>query len=301
MNVAVAKGTPGARNGRPDDAPKKATSWQVARRLLKQSKGMRVGACMLIAVLAAGVIVPRITGYDPLLSAGIRLQPPSLDHLFGTDHLGRDVFTRTFSAVYVDLGLSILGVSLPLVIGTVLGAAIGTTKKKWLSGAFNVVIDGINAFPTLILLIGLVAMLGPGARSLVIGLAITNWARYARMASTRVSIVKGEDYITVTSVLGYSRPRVLARHVIPNVSSEVLAYALSDVVIVILTVASLSFLGMGVPAPAAEWGAMISDGRLFLRDAWWMTVFPGLALAWTAMSVSLIAARFTGGREQVGL
>jgi len=259
-----------------------ATSWRMSR-------GSRVGVAMLLTILVASYLIPALSTYDPLRGAGIPLRPPSSEHLFGTDNLGRDVFTRTFAATRLDTSLALAGVSIPFVIGTLIGALLGTTRNKLVSSVVSTLIDGINAFPLLVLVIGLVAAFGPGVKGLLIALALTNWARYAKVARSRSMVVREQDYIQATSVLGYSRGRTLFRHVIPNVSAETVAYALSDLVIVIITIAGLSFLGLGVRPPTAEWGAMISDGRLYLRQAWWVAVFPGLALSWTGVAIALIA------------
>jgi peptide/nickel transport system permease protein len=260
-----------------------------ARAAWHATRGVRLGAAMLVAMLAASVVVPLLSPYDATTSAGLPLTAPSADHLFGTDNLGRDVFLRTFAAARLDIGVALLGVTIPLLIGTVVGAILGLSRSRVLSAVVRTVIDGINAFPVLALIIGLVAVLGIGLQSLIIALAVTNWARYARIARTRAMVVRDQDFVLATTVLGYSKPRVLLRHVLPNVSSETVAYALSDFILVIVVVSGLSFLGLGVRPPTPEWGAMMSDGRLYLQQAWWITVFPGLALSWTGVSVALIA------------
>ncbi len=250
---------------------------------------MRWGLGILCLVLLLSMVVPLASPYDPTLTAGLPLAAPSLQFPFGTDDLGRDVFTRTFEAARLDIVIALVGVSVPLLIGTMIGAVMGTTRNGAVSAAWMVVIEGINAFPTIALVIALVAMLGPGVQGILIALAITNWARYARVARSRALILREAEFVRATQVLGYSRIRILLRHVLPNVFSETLAYGLSDFVLVIMTVAGLSFLGIGVRPPAPEWGAMMADGRLFLQRAWWIVVCPGLALSLTAVGVSMLA------------
>lgn len=247
------------------------------------------GMAILALVLILGAVVPLVSPYDPLTSAGETFIPPSLAHPFGTDHLGRDVFTRTFAAVRLDLTLALIGVAGPLIIGTLVGGVLGTTHNPIISGLWLILIDAINAFPFLVIVIGIVAMIGSGVEGLVIGLIMVNWARYARIARARALQLRDADFIHATQVLGYSRTRVLVRHILPNVYSETLAYALSDFVIVIIAIAGLSFLGVGVRPPEPEWGAMMSDGRRFLIRASWMTVYPGLILSVTAIGVALLA------------
>jgi peptide/nickel transport system permease protein len=247
------------------------------------------GLGILALILVLGGVIPLLSPYDPLTSAGDTFVPPSAAHPFGTDHLGRDVFTRTFAAVRLDLTLAFIGVAGPLLIGTLVGGVLGTTRNPLVSGLWLVLIDAINAFPFLVIVIGIVAMLGSGVEGLVIGLIMVNWARYARIARARDLQLRDADFIHATQVLGYSRTRVLIRHILPNVYSETLAYALSDFVIVIIAIAGLSFLGVGVRPPEPEWGAMMSDGRRFLIRASWMTVYPGLILSITAIGVALLA------------
>jgi peptide/nickel transport system permease protein len=217
------------------------------------------------------------------------LDAPSLSHVFGTDDLGRDVFTRTFAAAQADMALALVGVAIPLVCGTLIGAVMGTTRLSIVSGAWMVLVESINAFPFIVIVLAIVSVVGAGAIGVIVALSLTNWARYAKLARARAQVIRGADFIHATQVLGYSRVRVLARHVLPNVYAESIAYGLSDFVLVILVIAGLSYLGAGLKPPAPEWGAMMSDGRLFITTAWWIPVFPGLMLSLTAVGVALLA------------
>jgi peptide/nickel transport system permease protein len=247
------------------------------------------GLAILVPIVLLGLLVPLLSPHDPSSGTLLPLAPPSATSPFGTDNLGRDVFTRTFAAAQLDIALALAGVAVPLLVGTLIGAVIGTTRVGAVAAIWTILIEGINAFPFIVLVIAIVSIVGPGVQGVLVGLALTNWARYARIARARALALREADFVTATEVLGYSRVRVLAGHILPNVYSETLAYALSDFVIVVLAVAGLSFLGVGVRPPAAEWGAMMSDGRLFLQRAWWITVFPGLALSLTAVGVALVA------------
>lgn len=265
----------------------------LTRSFPKLNSEARWGIGILGAIIVLGILVPLFSPYNPLKSAGDTFILPGTLHLFGTDQLGRDVFTRTFSAAQLDISLAVIGVAIPLLIGTFMGGVLGTTRNPIVSGFWLIVIDAINAFPFLAIVIGVVAMVGSGVQGLLIALAAVNWARYAKIARARALQLREADFIHATEVLGYSRLQVLMRHILPNVYSEALAYGLSDFVIVIIAIAGLSFLGVGVRPPEAEWGAMISDGRPFLRQAWWITVFPGLTLSLTAIGVSLLAQGLT--------
>lgn len=251
--------------------------------------GIAVGTSMLVAMLAAGILVPLLSAYHPNELIAIPFQSPSTEFLFGTDQLGRDVFTRVFAAVYRDLGVAFLGVSIPLVIGTAVGILLSIARNRILVAVIASLIDAINALPLLVLAIALIALFGPGLKSIIIVLAMTNWARYARIARTRATLVNQQAYIEAARLLGYPRTRILLRHFVPNVSSETIAYALSDFILVIMLIAGLSFLSLGAAPPTAEWGVMMSEGRPFVQNAWWMTIFPGLALCWAGISLSFIA------------
>lgn len=251
--------------------------------------GIWVGALMLVAMLVAGVLVPALSEFHPNDLVARPLQPPSTNHFFGTDQLGRDVFVRVFSAVYRDFGVAFFGVAIPLFIGTLVGIVLSTMRNGFALNAINTLIEAINALPLLVLAIALIAILGPGLTSIVIILALTNWARYARIAQTRAAVVKQQGFMEAVRLLGYSRTRIYLRHFLPNVSSETIAYGLSDFILVIMLVSGLSFLSLGAAPPTAEWGVMMSEGRPFVRDAWWMTIFPGLALCWAGVSLSFLS------------
>jgi len=270
-----------------------------ARRLKDGTIGMIVGGAMLVALLLMGILVPLLSPYESDQSVDMPFMPPSSTFLFGSDGLGRDVFLRVFSSVYLDLGVAFLGVIIPFTLGTIIGIGLAMSRSKKLNAVVGSVIDGINAFPLLVLAIALIAILGPGLQSVVIALSLTNWARYARLSRTRAQVVKQQGYIEAAQTLGYSKPRILFKHLVPNVSSETTAYGLSDLILVILLIASLSFLGLGAQPPTPEWGAMISDGRPTLQMAWWPVVFPGIALCWAGVALSFIAEGVTRRERDV--
>lgn len=261
--------------------------------------GIVVGSVMLAAMLVAGILVPWLSPYPPNELVTRPLKPPSAEFWFGTDQLGRDVFTRVFAAVYRDLGVAFLGVTIPLIIGTVVGVLLSVTRNRIVIGVVGSIIDAINALPLLVLAIALIALFGPGLGSIVLVLAMTNWARYARIARTRATLVNQQGYIEAARLQGYPGWRIFLRHFLPNVSSETIAYALSDFILVIMLISGLSFLSLGATPPTAEWGVMMSEGRPFVSQAWWMTIFPGLALCWAGISLSFIAEGFS--RRERGL
>ena len=252
-----------------------------------------IGAGMMGALLLAGLLIPWFGKYDANEISAEQLMPPSRDNYFGTDMLGRDVFARVFDAVFIDIGTAFAGVLIPLAVGTIIGTLLGISRNRKVNSFVGSLIDGINAFPFLIFVIALVAFLGAGLGSIILALSLVNWARYARIARTRAVVVNQQGYVEAARTLGYKPSRILFRHIIPNVSSETRAYALSDFIIVIIAVAALSFLGLGVNPPQAEWGAMIKDGANIITLAWWGAVFPGLAICWAGISVAVFSEGLT--------
>jgi len=264
--------------------------------------GIYIGSGMMAAILLAGLLIPLFGKYDANEISADQIVPPSRDHLFGTDMLGRDIFARVFDAVFIDIGTAFAGVLIPLAVGTIIGTLLGISRNRRFNSFIGSLIDGINAFPFLIFVIALVAFLGAGLGSIILALSLVNWARYARIARTRAVVVNQQGYVEAARTLGYKPTRILFRHIIPNVSSETRAYALSDFIIVIIAVAALSFLGLGVIPPQAEWGAMIKDGANIITLAWWSAVFPGLAICWAGISVAVfsegLSARIGEGNQR---
>ena len=253
------------------------------------SPSMRFGITLIVLIIILSIVIPALSPHDSRRGGPDANLPPSAVYWFGTDHLGRDVFVRTFDAARIDIILAAAAVSVPLLVGTIVGSIIGVTRSRLVQNAGDLAIEVINSFPTLIIVIALVAAFGRGTRGILLGLFITAWARYAKVARARALVIRDMDYLEAGRCLGYSRARILSRHVAPNVFPLTLAYAVSDFVVVILAIAGLSFLGAGVQPPTPEWGAMLNDARLHIFRAWWPVLFPGMLLSITALGVSLIA------------
>ncbi len=261
----------------------------IRERIRRTDRALIVGVAMLLILLIGSVLVPPLSPFNPIRGSSPPLQPPSAENFFGTDNLGRDVFVRVFAAARLDMGLALTAVSASLIIGTLIGSIIGVAKRSKVAVVFTYLVDGVNAFPFVVLALGIVAVVGPSVPGLLSAIVFTSWARYARMSRARAAVIADAEYVLAARLLGYRRERVMVRHILPNVYAESFAFALSELVIVILAIASLSFLGAGVRPPTPEWGAMISDGRLYLQRAWWISVTPGLALAFAAFAIQLIA------------
>lgn len=240
-----------------------------------------VGLWVLVALLA-----PVLAPYDPnAVDIVNALQAPSAAHWFGTDQVGRDVFSRVLHGARIDLLMCLAGVLPPLVIGTTVGLISG-----YYGGFIDTVLmrlyDLTAAFPFFVLVLAIVGVLGPGLVNFFIALALVAWITYARLVRAEVMAVRGSEYVQAAKCLGFSDRVTLFRHVLPNAFGPVVAYAVSDAVLVMLAGASFGFLGMGAQPPLAEWGVMIADGTRFLRQAWWICTFPGLAAI--SLGLSLI-------------
>jgi peptide/nickel transport system permease protein len=249
---------------------------------------MSVGSVGFAILVLMAVAAPILTRYDPvqldLLSA---LQPPSLTHLFGTDHLGRDILARVIYGARIDLQIGLIGVAIPLAIGTVVGLVAGYFGG-WADTIIGRVIDIIIAFPFLVLVIAIVAMLGPGLVNLYIAITVVSWVLYARIVRAETLAIRRREYILAAESLGYGHLRTMLRHVLPNVLAPAFVFGMSDFVLDLQLGATLSFFGLGVQPPTAEWGLMIAETRNFMLTAPWTVVFPGLAIITVSFFVSLI-------------
>ena len=246
--------------------------------------GALIGCIALLAILA-----PLVAPFDPIAQdLAVKLQPPSLDHPFGTDNFGRDVLSRIIWGARIDLQMGLIGVFFPFLIGTTVGAVAGYAGRAVDAVAMRVV-DIVLAFPFLVLMLAIIAILKPGLSSFYIAMALVGWVSYARLIRAQVLVAKSADYVTAAKSLGYSHPRILFRHILPNVLTNSIVFSMSDVVLVVLNGAAISYLGLGVQPPTAEWGIMIAEGQNFITTAWWITAFPGFAIVVMALGFSLLA------------
>jgi peptide/nickel transport system permease protein len=248
----------------------------------------RIGLLGLGFIVLAAIAAPLITPYDPTaLDTALGLKPPSPEHLFGTDQLGRDVFARVLYGARIDLQIGFIGVAIPFVIGIVVGLVAGY-RGGWIDAIIGRIIDVVVAFPFLVLVIAIVAMLGPGLINFYIAVSIVSWVAYARIVRGETLAAKQREYVLAAQSLGYRDSRIMFRHLLPNVVAPAFVFAMSDFVLDILAGASLGFFGLGVPTPTPEWGVMIAEGRNFMVTAPWVVVFPGLAIIVVGFFASLI-------------
>jgi peptide/nickel transport system permease protein len=248
------------------------------------------GIVIAVVWVIVAVFAPLIAPYGPNVQSASSFAHPSADHIFGTDELGRDVFSRVVYGARLSLPLALLLVTLALVVGGVLGAIAGYFRG-WVDGLIMRIADLVFAFPAIILALVVVAVLGRGIRNTVIAIAIVAWPRFARVARSLVLSLGQEDYVWASRLLGVSSKRALVRDVLPNIVGPMLVLATLDLGAAILLLASLSFLGLGAQPPTAEWGAMVAGGTAYFQ-LWWMGTFPGLALFSAVLAFNFLGDSF---------
>jgi len=234
------------------------------------------GASIAFVWIVIAVFVPLIAPHDPLAQSFTPAQSPSLHHLFGTDELGRDVFSRVLYGSRVSVPIALLLVALAAVIGGLVGAVAGYFRGL-VDGAFMRVVDLVFAFPPIILAMVVAAVLGRGLRNAALAIVVVAWPSYARVVRGLVLSVGDSEYVQSARLLGAPARRALFRDVLPNVAGPVLVLATLDLANAILLLSGLSFLGLGAQPPQAEWGSMVATGTQYFQW-WWMGTFPGLAI-----------------------
>lgn len=247
--------------------------------------GMSITAIWLVLALGADVIAP----FDPNAQdiANV-LQPPSLAHWFGTDNFGRDVLSRVIHGTRIDLQMGLIGVFLPFIFGTVIGALSGYFGR-FVDIVLMRVLDVMLSFPWLVLLIAIITVLRPGLSSFFIAITLVGWVSYARLVRAQTLVLKSSEFVQAAVNLGYGHLRILFRHILPNAMVPSIVFSMSDVVLVILAGSAISYLGLGVQPPTAEWGVMIAEGQNFMMTAWWISAFPGISIVFLAFGFSLLA------------
>ncbi|HET6318117.1 MAG TPA: ABC transporter permease, partial [Chloroflexota bacterium] len=256
-------------------------------RFLRRNPLVLLGGAIVLGWIFVSVFAPLLTPYGPLTQRITeRLQPPSSTHWFGTDMLGRDVFSRVLYGGRISLPVGFGVVVVALLIGGVIGALAGY-RAGWVDSVLMRFTDMVMAFPIIILAMTIAAALGPGLEHTMIALVAVSWPRYARVTRGLVLTVKENEYVHASRALGASEPHVLTRVVVPNCLAPAVVMATLDLGAAILTFSGLSFLGLGSPPPAPEWGAMVAAGTQNF-DQWWVSAFPGLAILTLVMAFNFI-------------
>jgi peptide/nickel transport system permease protein len=254
------------------------------------------GLAIVATIVIVALMAPYATPFDPdAQDIMLRLKPPGTDtgdgvHLLGTDALGRDVLSRLMVAARVSLLVGFASVVVSGAIGVTLGLVMGY-DDKWLGRTLMALTDIQLAIPFLVLALAVVAVLGASLLNIILVLGATNWVQYARVVRAECLVLKNREFVQAARVLGASTFRILRRHLLPNVMSSIIVISSLQVAKMILLESSLSFLGLGVPASIPTWGVMISDGRNYLANAWWVAAIPGIAIFLTVIGINLVGDR----------
>ena len=251
-----------------------------------------MGVSIVATIAVVALVGPYFARYDPnavdILSS---LEPPSAEHWFGTDDVGRDVFTRAIYGTRMDLLVVLLVTAAGFVIGTIAGA-LAAFRGGWPDTVISRVGDTMVAIPFLVVILVVVAVLGVGLTSVCIGILLVSWAFYARLARTQVLTVNQQEYVLAAHALGFTRRRVLLRHVLPNAVQPGLVYATIDAVSNLVAIAAMSYLGFGTQPPSADLGSIIAGGQSYLLSAWWISTLPALVLVALGIGIGLIGDGF---------
>ncbi len=262
--------------------------WLEGWRSFKKSKVSLVGAGIVIFFILLAVIGPFIA------PQGIneqdltkRLLAPSADHWFGTDDFGRDIFSRIIHGARISLWVGFFSVILSVIIGSLLGIIAGY-YGKWIDTIISRIFDIMLAFPSMLLAIAVVSVLGPSLQNALIAIAIINVPNFGRLIRSKVLSVKEEEYIVAAKAIGMRDARILFSHILPNSITPIIVQGTLAIATAIIEAAALGFLGLGAQAPAPEWGKMLADARKFLLNAPWTMIFPGLAIMLTVLGFNLM-------------
>jgi peptide/nickel transport system permease protein len=266
-----------------------------SKRLSRRNKYsiLGLGIAAVGTILLISWVLPIFFRIDPnFQDTSLRLASPSSTHLLGTDNFGRDIFIRILYGGQVDLQIGIISTILTVILGVTIGAVAGF-YGKWVDAVLMRILDVMVAFPFFVIVIAIIAMLGPGIINMYIAIILVSWAAYARLVRGEILVAKEKDYVIAARAVGANSWELIIRHLLPNIISPAIIYATSDAVMNILAAASLGFLGLGVQPPTAEWGAMISEGRVYMLSNFWITLYPGIAIVITGIAFSLLGDGLT--------
>ena len=256
-------------------------------RMVRQRRVIGLGAVILLLVLAAAAAAPSLAPYDPLdIQPAERLHRPGQLHPFGTDEFGRDILSRVLFGARLSLLVGGLVTAASITVGTVIGLVAGSSPRA--DRVIMRIMDGVMAFPDILLAIALMAALGPSVRNVVLALAFVYTPRVARVVRASVLVVVNQDYVEAAQAIGARRRRILVRHVLANCVSPVIVQGTFVAAYAMLVEAALSFLGVGVPPETPTWGGIIAAGQVYLSQAWWISIFPGAAVILSVLALNLV-------------
>ena len=271
-------------------APKKRSQFEEVWRRLKKNKMAMLGLAIVVFLVLLAVFADFLFDYEEIVikqNTAIRLQGPSAEHWFGTDEFGRDILARLVHGGRISLVVGVVAVSIALVLGGTLGAISGFFGGK-VDMIISRAMDILLAVPSLLLSITIVSALGPSILNLMIAIAVSSVPGYARIVRSSVMTVRDNEFVEAAKAIGANDAQIIASHILPNCLAPIIVQVSLKVASAILSTSGLSFLGLGVKAPTPEWGSMLSGGRAYLRNAPHLTVFPGLCIMLTILSMNLL-------------
>jgi peptide/nickel transport system permease protein len=262
--------------------------WDEARTVFGKNRLAVAGLLAIVAIYLAALWTPYLAPYDPMADdLTRRLMAPSGDHLLGTDEYGRDVLSRLLFGARISLSIGLVAVAISVTIGTILGAVAGYIGG-WVDGLIMRLVDLVISFPSLVLLVTVVALFQPSLFVIIVVLGLTQWPGATRLVRGEVLSLREREFVLAARALGFSRARIIARHLLPNVLATVIVVATLGIGQTIVLEAGLSFLGLGVQSPTPSWGTMVNDGRDHLTSEWWLSTVPGLAIVFTVLAFNVV-------------
>ncbi|HTT92669.1 MAG TPA: ABC transporter permease [Acidimicrobiales bacterium] len=246
------------------------------------------GGSLLGVIVGLAIFAPLVTSYSPTTQDLTNiLAGPSATHILGTDQLGRDVWSRLVYGARTDLFVAFIAVISPFVLGTIAGALAGYFGRA-LDSVVMRTADVVVAFPFYVLVMLLVFLMGPGTISIIIAITVVSWVSYARIVRGATLVAKNQEFVLAAKAEGFSTGRIIGRHVLPNVVTQAIVFATSDIVLDILAIVTLGYLGLGIPPPTPDWGEMMASGQQFLTTHWELSTIPGIAVVLTGLGLSLL-------------
>lgn len=269
-------------------AERPRTYGSIVRAQLARNRGAMAGLTLLAAAVGVALGAPWLAPYDPTFQDLLQpLQPPSREHPFGTDEVGRDVLSRVIYGSRLSLSVGLISVGIGGTAGVTLGLVSGF-YGGWLDDVILRIMDLMLAFPGILLALAIVAVLGPGLYNVMLAVGIAATPSFTRVTRGQTLAIRAMDYVTGARAIGCTPGRIIWRYILPNVLPSVIVLATLGLASAILAASGLSFLGLGAQPPTPEWGAMLSFGRAYLRQAWWITTFPGLAIMVTVLGMNML-------------
>lgn len=248
-----------------------------------------IGQAIIVLVVFIALFPDVIASHNPMyMDREAILKPPSLEHWMGTDNYGRDVFSRVIWGTRINLLIGIGGMLIPFISGAILGLLAGY-YGGFIDTILMRILDIVLAFPSMLLIISIIAIMGTGIINLLIAIWLVAWRDYARLVRSEVMVAKVSDYVMSARLLGYSNARIIRVHIMPNVINSSISFASADIVMCMIFGASMSFIGLGISPPTPEWGSIIAGGLPFLPKAWWICILPGLVMMVVGIGFSLVA------------